>query len=354
MQNALLTKFIQEEQEDRASPSSVPATPSRFTSRSRKATKNASRPSEGTVIARNNTGMGESITVRKVSFGQGVERIFPVNANVIDHIDVVRTGRVRRAKLYYLRGLKGKAARLRERDLSRSRTALASMRAESAGGKIRCEATLERELRARGFTPWPVSTRWAAAACSVRWWRRAVILSADRPVRGLNDSKLLEPERREVLAERIRERAVAWAVAAVDAATIDHINIYQASRLAMRLAVERLSSGARFSADRCRAARFPAAAARAHQGRHALPRHRRRLHRRQGAARRLHARVGRGLPRVRPGLAQRLRHSRTLSRAAAARTHSAAPAELRTGARTLPFPSTTLRRWICSTAAGAA
>ena len=71
---------------------------------------------EGTVIARNNTGMGESITVRKVSFGQGVERIFPVHAKVIDHIDVVRTGRVRRAKLYYLRDLKGKAARLRERE----------------------------------------------------------------------------------------------------------------------------------------------------------------------------------------------------------------------------------------------
>ncbi len=71
---------------------------------------------EGTVIARKNSGMGETITVRKVSFGQGVERIFPVNAPVVDHIDVVRTGRVRRSKLYYLRGLKGKAARLRERD----------------------------------------------------------------------------------------------------------------------------------------------------------------------------------------------------------------------------------------------
>ncbi len=70
---------------------------------------------EGTVIARKNTGMGETITVRKVSFGQGVERIFPVHGPVIDHIDLVRTGRVRRAKLYYLRGLKGKAARLRER-----------------------------------------------------------------------------------------------------------------------------------------------------------------------------------------------------------------------------------------------
>jgi large subunit ribosomal protein L19 len=71
---------------------------------------------EGTVIARKNSGLGESITVRKISFGQGVERIFPLNAPVIDHIDVVRTGRVRRAKLYYLRGLRGKAARLRERE----------------------------------------------------------------------------------------------------------------------------------------------------------------------------------------------------------------------------------------------
>jgi len=60
-------------------------------------------------------------------------------------------------------------------------------------------------------------------------------------VRGLNDSKLLAPKRREVLAVRIRERAAAWAIAAVDAATIDSINIYQASRLAMRLAVSRLS-----------------------------------------------------------------------------------------------------------------
>src|SRR5438046_10543963 len=71
---------------------------------------------EGTVIARKNTGMGESITVRKISFGHGVERIFPLHARVVDHIDVLRTGRVRRAKLYYLRELKGKAARLRERE----------------------------------------------------------------------------------------------------------------------------------------------------------------------------------------------------------------------------------------------
>ncbi|MBI4907402.1 MAG: 50S ribosomal protein L19, partial [Acidobacteria bacterium] len=71
---------------------------------------------EGTVIARKNSGMGESITVRKISFGHGVERIFPIHAPVIDSIDIVRTGAVRRSKLYYLRGLRGKAARLRERD----------------------------------------------------------------------------------------------------------------------------------------------------------------------------------------------------------------------------------------------
>lgn len=71
---------------------------------------------EGIVIARKGGGIRETITVRKTSFGIGVERIFPLHATVIDHIDVVRRGRVRRAKLYYLRDLRGKAARIRERD----------------------------------------------------------------------------------------------------------------------------------------------------------------------------------------------------------------------------------------------
>jgi ribonuclease HII len=69
----------------------------------------------------------------------------------------------------------------------------------------------------------------------------AVILDPDKPIRGLNDSKLLDAERREVLAERIRERAVAWAVGAADCFEIDHINILQAARLAMKRAVESLS-----------------------------------------------------------------------------------------------------------------
>ena len=69
---------------------------------------------EGLVIGMHRGGVRASFTVRKVSFGQGVERIFPLHSPVIDRIDVVRTARVRRAKLYYLRALKGKAARMKE------------------------------------------------------------------------------------------------------------------------------------------------------------------------------------------------------------------------------------------------
>jgi large subunit ribosomal protein L19 len=71
---------------------------------------------EGVVIARKHGGVRETVTVRKVSFGVGVERIFPLHATVVDHIDVVRRGKVRRAKLYYLRELRGKAARIKEKD----------------------------------------------------------------------------------------------------------------------------------------------------------------------------------------------------------------------------------------------
>ena len=71
---------------------------------------------EGIVIARKHGGSRETVTVRKVSFGVGVERIFPLHATIVDHIDVTRRGKVRRAKLYYLRDLRGKAARIKERD----------------------------------------------------------------------------------------------------------------------------------------------------------------------------------------------------------------------------------------------
>ena len=79
-------------------------------------TKERLQAFEGIVIARKHGGVRETITVRKTSFGVGVERIFPLHATIIDHIDVIKRGRVRRAKLYYLRELRGKAARIRERD----------------------------------------------------------------------------------------------------------------------------------------------------------------------------------------------------------------------------------------------
>jgi len=70
---------------------------------------------QGVVIARQGSGLRETFTVRKISYGVGVERIFPVHAPVIEKIEVVRRGEVRRAKLYFLRDLRGKAAKIRER-----------------------------------------------------------------------------------------------------------------------------------------------------------------------------------------------------------------------------------------------
>lgn len=69
---------------------------------------------EGVCIARKGKGISESFTVRKISYGVGVERVFPVHTPIIDHIEVARVGKVRRAKLHYLRNLSGKAARIKE------------------------------------------------------------------------------------------------------------------------------------------------------------------------------------------------------------------------------------------------
>ena len=93
---------------------------------------------EGVVIARKHSGVRESITVRKTSFGVGVERIFPLHATVIDKIELVRRGRVRRAKLYYLRNLRGKAARIRDLDVRGQKAAKAA--AASAAASKAAEA----------------------------------------------------------------------------------------------------------------------------------------------------------------------------------------------------------------------
>ena len=114
MQNALLSNFIKKHLRTDI-PAFRPGDTIKVHVKIKEGEKERIQIFEGVVIARNNIGMGDTVTVRKVSFGQGVERIFPLHGRAIDHIDIVRTGRVRRAKLYYLRGLKGKAARLKER-----------------------------------------------------------------------------------------------------------------------------------------------------------------------------------------------------------------------------------------------
>jgi large subunit ribosomal protein L19 len=81
---------------------------------------------EGVCIARSNKGMGSSFTVRKISFGEGVERVFPLYSPNIESITVVRKGAVRRAKLYYLRGRTGKSARIAERRDNRPQEAVAA------------------------------------------------------------------------------------------------------------------------------------------------------------------------------------------------------------------------------------
>ena len=74
---------------------------------------------EGFVVRRQGSGIRETFTVRKVSFGVGVERTFPVHSPIIDKIEIDRRGDVRRAKLYYLRGLRGKAAKIKEKGAAR-------------------------------------------------------------------------------------------------------------------------------------------------------------------------------------------------------------------------------------------
>ena len=78
---------------------------------------------EGLVIARSGGGLNESFTVRKISYGEGVERVFPIYSPMIDSIKLVRRGKVRRAKLYYLRGLRGKSARIVEKQDNREKEA---------------------------------------------------------------------------------------------------------------------------------------------------------------------------------------------------------------------------------------
>lgn len=88
---------------------------------------------EGVCIARRNRGVNSSFTVRKISYGEGVERVFPLYSPRIDSVDVVRRGKVRRAKLYYLRDRRGKSARIAERRTERPASKTAGATVETTG-----------------------------------------------------------------------------------------------------------------------------------------------------------------------------------------------------------------------------
>src|SRR6516164_3476068 len=112
MSNLIIEKLLAKSQRAEV-PDFVPGDTVRVQVKIKEGDKERLQAFEGVVISRTR-GPQASFTVRKISFGQGVERIFPIASKVIDKIDVVRSAKVRRAKLYYLRELKGKAARLRE------------------------------------------------------------------------------------------------------------------------------------------------------------------------------------------------------------------------------------------------
>ena len=118
---------------------------------------------EGIVIGMHRGGLRASFTVRKVSFGQGVERIFPLHSPTIAKVDVVRSARVRRAKLYFLRDLKGKAARMKET----KRRLVASRIQEPHGSGSRDENPRERRCGAGGSIASPGATKWAGDAWPV-------------------------------------------------------------------------------------------------------------------------------------------------------------------------------------------
>jgi len=95
---------------------------------------------EGVVIARAGAGLNQSFTVRKISYGEGVERVFPLYSPVVDSIEVLRRGKVRRAKLYYLRELRGKSARIFESTNARTKKIQDGEREANAAAKVAREA----------------------------------------------------------------------------------------------------------------------------------------------------------------------------------------------------------------------
>ncbi|WP_421725964.1 50S ribosomal protein L19 [Bauldia sp.] len=117
----------------RAIPEFAPGDTVRVNVKVTEGTRSRIQAYEGVCIARSGGGLNENFTVRKISYGEGVERVFPIYSPAIDSIEVVRRGKVRRAKLYYLRGRRGKSARIAEKqDRRRTQDATAGAAANDA------------------------------------------------------------------------------------------------------------------------------------------------------------------------------------------------------------------------------
>ena len=119
---------------------------------------------EGVCIARSGGGINESFTVRKISYGEGVERVFPVYSPLVESVDVIRRGKVRRAKLYYLRDRRGKSARIVEDTGVRARKLNEAERAAASAEKARIEA--EKVAAAQALAAEKAAADAAAAAAA--------------------------------------------------------------------------------------------------------------------------------------------------------------------------------------------
>ena len=191
---------------------------------------------EGVCIARKHGGISETFKVRKISNGVGVERTFPLHSPVLESIEMVRQGRVRRAKLYYLRALRGKAARLKERR-TREGAPVSAPRLSRLRNPLRFEQGLRGRIDGTRVAGVDEAGRGPLAGPVVA---AAVVMPPGIAVPGVDDSKKLSAERREALEERIRSAALAVGVGAASAREIDRLNVRAATALAMQRAVAAL------------------------------------------------------------------------------------------------------------------